>query len=558
MNEIQTKPTIANYLHDHAQTHPDQEAVIFGGQRMSYTQLSQEVTQCAKALLASGIQKGDRVATLCTSRPEYWITFLATTQIGAIWMGLNPKYRLQEMQYIVGDAQPKLLFAMAGFENHHYSDVITRLRNEFTCIESVVALTEPLPNSTGFDAFLLSGNRISDKALAARQATIDTLEPALLVYTSGSTGKPKGALLSHYSLCFGATVQSEHFALSDSRVLCNYPINHVACVADTCCVNLVAGGTLVFQERFDPADYLRTITQERLTMFAGVPTMLLIMLDHPEFANTDFSSVELIAWGGAAMPATTIKRLQQLAPRLLCAYGMTETAANTTYTSPDADLVELAETIGRPSPHMPCRIINSDGQACAVGEHGELQFKGKYLLLEYLNRPDATRDVYTEDGWLHTGDLGYWRDNGTISLVGRMSDMFKSGGYNVYPREVEDCLESHPDIDMAAVVGVPDARYQEVGAAFLHISHQATFNADALREYCQAQLANYKVPKSFHAVDELPMLPVGKVDKVSLKKQVITQRETEPDPEPETEPELETETTTQSTTQSTTQKTERP
>ena len=521
------RQTIADYQHYYAQTQPEREAVIFGDQRISYTQLSQQVTQCAKAMIASGIKTGNRVACLCTSRPEYWITFLATTQIGAIWMGLNPKYRLQEMQYVVGDSQPKLLFAMSGFENDNYNDIVSSLRAEFTCIKTVIALTEPLPDSVGFETFLLSGDAVANQTLDDRQTSIDKMDPALLVYTSGSTGKPKGALLSHYGLCFGATVQSQHFALTESRVLCNYPINHVACVADTCCVNLVSGGTLVFQERFDPTAYLRAITQERLTMFAGVPTMLLTMLDHPEFPNTDFSSVELIAWGGAAMPVETIQRLKSLAPRLLCAYGMTETAANTTYTSLDADIVELTETIGRPSPYMPCRIVNDTGVECDVGEHGELQFKGEYLLLEYLNHPDATREVYTEDGWLHTGDLGYWRENGTISLVGRLSDMFKSGGYNVYPREIEDLLESYPAIEMAAVVAVPDARYQEVGAAFIQVTSPTDFTVEALRDYCKSHLANYKIPKTFHLVNQLPTLPVGKVDKVSLKQQAIAkQKET--------------------------------
>ena len=349
------------------------------------------------------------------------------------------------------------------------------------------------------------------------------MDPALLVYTSGSTGQPKGALLSHYGLCFGSTVQNQHFLVTQPRIICSFPINHAACVADSCCVNLVAGGTLVFHERFDPALVLQTISRERINVLGGVPTMLLMLLEHPAFESTDFSSIEFIIWGGAALPVPVIKRLQALAPRLMNIYGMTETAANTTYSSPDADLTELSETIGRPSPQMPCRIINTQGEPCAVGEHGELQFKGEYLLLEYLNRPEATRDVYTEDGWLHTGDLGYWRENGTISLVGRMSDMFKSGGYNVYPREIEQLLESHPAVDMAAVVGVPDPRYQEVGVAYIIPRSDSddkgseALTVDALRSFCKDKLANYKVPKTFTLVDELPLLPVGKVDKVTLK-----------------------------------------
>jgi len=386
----------------------------------------------------------------------------------------------------------------------------------------VIALTTAIANAQPWSEFMALSASIDDSSLAQRQAQIDTMDPALLVYTSGSTGQPKGALLSHYGLCFGSTVGSEHMALKQPRALCNFPINHVACVADTCCVNLVAGGTLVFHQRFDPVLVLKTIASERLTILGGVPTMLLLLLEHPDFEQTDFSSLELIGWGGAALPVPIIKRLQALAPRLINVYGMTETAANTTYTSPDADLIELSETIGRPSPHMPCRIVNSDGALCKTGEHGELQFKGDYLLLEYLNRPEATKNVYTDDGWLHTGDLGYWREEGTISLVGRLSDMFKSGGYNVYPREIENLLESHPAVEMAAVVGVPDDRFQEVGAAFVVLNRDKSLSKTAietLKDYCKTHLANYKIPKTITLMKALPTLPVGKVDKAALKQQ---------------------------------------
>ena len=510
---------ISDYLHDYAHTQPQHEALIFDGQRLNYQKLSAQVDRCARALLAVGINKGDRVAVLCTTRLEYWVTFLAVTQVGGIWLGLNPKYRLPEIRYVVEDAKPTLLFAISHFEQQHYADYIAALQQDYPFIQRIVALAEPMNDCQPFADFLALADEVNPQQLADRQHTIDTQDPALLVYTSGSTGKPKGALLSHYGLCFGAAVQHQHFQVKQPRIACSFPINHVACVADTCCVNLVAGGTLLLQERFDAGAQLKAIDKERLSILGGVPTMLMMLLDHPDFASTDFSSLELIIWGGAAMPIPLIERLQTLAPRLMNVYGMTETAANTTYTAIDADIVELSETIGRPSPHMPCRIMNTEGQPCAVGEEGELQFKGEYLLLEYLNRPDATRDVYTDDGWLHTGDLGYWRDNGSITLVGRMSEMFKSGGYNVYPREIEDVLESHPAVDMAAVVGVPDKKYQEVGAAFVVLKTLGSaVTEEELTTHCRDNLANYKVPKTLTLLPSLPTLPVGKVDKVALKK----------------------------------------
>jgi len=203
---------------------------------------------------------------------------------------------------------------------------------------------------------------------------------------------------------------------------------------------------------------------------------------------------------------------------------MTETAAHTTYASHDTTLAELRDSIGHPDPNMPCRIVNAEGNSSAMGEQGELQFKGEYLFLGYYNRPEATRDAFTEDGWFHTGDVGYWREDGTITLVGRLSEMFKSGGYNVYPREIEMLLESHPTVEMAAVVSVPDPLYQEVGVAYIiprsdiNNDSKETLTVDKLKAFCKNKLANYKVPKHFEISNELPMLPVGKIDKIALKK----------------------------------------
>jgi len=519
---IQKGITIAAYLQRYALHAPKQIALIVNDDKYSYNDLKNVVDQLARALLAAGVKQGDKVAILCTTCAEYWITFLATTSIGVIWLGLNPKYKLPEIRYVLEDAKPKLLFAMAGFEGYDYSESINQIQSDYDFIERVISITEPLPDTQPFTGFMEEGSSVSDAELHQRQSAVEPMDPALLVYTSGSTGKPKGALLSHYGLCFGAEVQAQHYAVENPVMLCNFPINHVACVADTCCVNLVAGGTLVLQERFDVDQVLHALRHNDLNVILMVPTMVLVLLEHPDFNDSDLVKLELLAWGGAPLPVPIIERLQKIVPRLMNVYGMTETAANTTYSDVDADLIQLSETIGRPSPHMPCRIMNDLGTECEIGEEGELQFKGEYLLLEYLNRPDATRDVYTEDGWLHTGDLGYWRDNGTITLVGRKSDMFKSGGYNVYPREIENHLESHPAIEMAAVVAVPDARFQEVGAAFIVLSQaEDSVDISTIKGFCAEHLANYKVPKTMTIVDQLPVLPVGKVDKVQLKQQAV-------------------------------------
>ena len=519
---------ITDYVHQYAGATPTTEAIVFGGERLTYQVLEAQVETCARALLALGVAKGDRVAMMSTPCPEYWILFLATAGIGAIWLGVNPKYSLDECRYVIEDAKPKLLFAMAEFEGRDYRPNVTALLAEYDFLQQAVSAVGMIPGVLDYQAFLERGKEVPDNAYHLAADAVDRLDPALLVYTSGSSGKPKGALLSHYGLCFGATTQNQHFQIKTPRLICNFPINHVASVADTCSVALVAGGSIYLQARFDPSLVLETITQESISLILAVPTMYLLLLEHPDFGQTDFSSVELVIWAGAAMPEPTIKRLQSLVPRLMNAYGMTETAAHTTYASHDAALAELRDSIGRPDSTMPCRIVNAEDKSCAVGEQGELQFKGEYLFLRYYNRPEATHAAFTEDGWFHTGDVGYWREDGTIALVGRMSEMFKSGGYNVYPREIEMLLESHPDIEMAAVVGVPDALYQEVGVAYIiprtdiNNNGKERLTVDKLKTFCKDKLANYKVPKHFEISNELPLLPVGKIDKVTLKKRTVS------------------------------------
>ena len=509
---------ITDYVHKYSEMSPGREAVIFGDQRITWSQLEERVDACAKALLAAGIRKGDRVAMLSTSRPEYWVVFLATVGIGAIWTGLNPRYRLDEYRYLVGDSTPKLIIALTDFEKRSFSDDLLALREEVPSVEKLVVFGGTLPGADSLEAFLESGKNVSDEDYQAAQDAVEKLDPALIVYTSGSTGRPKGAMLSHYGLAFGSLVQTDHFGVEHQKVVVNFPIDHVACVADSCCTTLVRGGTIVFQERFDPAATLAAIEAERATVWGGVPTMLQLALGLPDYEGYDLSSLEAILWGGAAMPRDAVVRLERQGARMMSMYGMTETSAHVTYTDPGADADVLSETVGKPDARFPCRIADSDGNECGVGEEGELQFKGEYLMLGYYNRPEATAESFTAEGWLHTGDLGYWREDGNIVITGRMSEMFKSGGYNVYPREIELTLEEHEGVAMAAVIAIPDDLYQEVGQAWVLRAPGAEVEESELTAHCRTRLANYKVPKKIRIRDELPMLPVGKIDKKALKK----------------------------------------
>jgi fatty-acyl-CoA synthase len=336
-------------------------------------------------------------------------------------------------------------------------------------------------------------------------------------------------MISHHGLVHCSKVQWERWRTREPlRILCNFPINHVACTGDVCSYALVAGGTIVFMESFDPAGTLDAIERERLNVWGGVPTMLQLCAAVPDFDRRDLSSVELILWSGAAAPRSLLERLSCRGAKLATSYGMTETTGSVTYSDPGADLDTLAETIGRPHPSYQVRLAKEDGRPCAAGEEGEIQVRGDFIMLGYWNRPDATAAAIEADGWLHTGDVAVAREDGNWRIVGRRSQMYKSGGYNVYPREIEIALESHPAVAMAAVVPVPDPLYQEVGHAFVVPRGAAEPAEEELRAFLRERLANYKVPKRLFVRGQLPMLPVGKVDRVRLAAEAAAPSPPEP------------------------------
>ena len=510
-------PRISDYVDRFSERTPDEIAIVCRGRRISYAHAAEQVDSWACALLAAGVRKGDRVAMLCTPRAEFWIVFLATAKIGAIWVGLNPRYSPREVEYVISDAEPGILVTLSSAGDQSFLphvDGLTAKRPELI----VVSIDEAMPGSTGLESFIAAGGGYPKKSLIDAAAAVDTLDPALIVYTSGSTGAPKGAVLSHYSLTYGATIQTTHFQLDSPSLVVCFPINHVASVADTCATTLVKGGKIVFQEQFDPSASVKATIEERCTMMGGVPTMFQMQMETDEFRTGDFSALKTVLWGGAAMPVEFIRKLQKLGKRMLTAFGMTETACHVTYTDESATLNVLADTVGRPDPHCEIRLETANGRPASEKNPGELQVKGEFLMLQYWNRPEATRDAFTADGWLRTGDLAYQREDGNVCLVGRLSDMFKSGGYNVYPREIETVLEAHPGIAIAAVVGVPDPLYQEVGVAYLKPEPGHAISPADAEEWCRTRMANYKIPKRLEILDELPLLPVGKVDKQALRK----------------------------------------
>jgi acyl-CoA synthetase (AMP-forming)/AMP-acid ligase II len=343
-------------------------------------------------------------------------------------------------------------------------------------------------------------------------------DPALLVYTSGTTGEPKGALLPHRGLCRGNRTQTEIWSAEPIRTLNFLPINHIGCVGDIGCYTLVGGGTIVFQEKFDPLESLKILERDRITVWIGVPAALQMTIEHPQFREFDLSAIQLIVWGGAAASTALIQSLLEICPRVTTSYGQTESTCSVTFIEPTDDMEHLSGSVGTPVPEYDFRIADEDGNSLPSGETGEVQVRGDFIMVGYWNRSDATRDAIDDDGWLHTGDLGLIRSDGSLQLVGRSKEMYISGGYNVYPREIENLIETIKGVVCAAVVGVPDKLFGEVGHAYVQIEVGTGIEEKSLSDFCRSGLANYKVPKRFFVESELPVLPIGKIDKMKLRK----------------------------------------
>ena len=511
---------ISDFARHHADRKPDAEAMVMDDRRWTYRQLADDVDAIARALIASGVRKGDRVATLSPPHPEYFLIFLATSSIGAIWLGLNPRHKISEYRHNVGDCEPTLLFARTRIHDRDYRAELETLAAEVPSIQDVIVLSGDPPVSRGIDleSFVRRGAGVTPRELAAVRDEVRPEDTALIVYTSGSTGKPKGAMLPHHGLVKCSRVQLRYWNCSPLRVLNYAPIDHVGCVGDISSFCLVGGGSMVFMERHDPAGLLEIIERERITWFLAVPTVLHMMLARPELGNRDLSSLQKVCWSGAAAPAAMVRGIARRFPIVCNGYGMTETVGSVTFCSTRDGFDALCETIGFPVPEYEVRIGRADGSTADTGEAGEILVRGDFIMKGYWRRPDATAEAIDADGWLHTSDIGVALPGGAIKLAGRIKDMFVSGGYNIYPREIEDVIESHAEVLHAAVIPVVDEVFGEVGHAFVETRHGSTASPDELKHHCRERLANYKVPKKFSIIEAMPMLAIGKIDKNALRR----------------------------------------
>jgi len=515
--------TIGANLERTARKHPDRPALIsrHQGLRYTYAEYDAEVDRVALALLAAGIERGDRVGLWSPNRAEWALVQYATAKIGAIVVNVNPAYRTHELEYALRHSGCRMLVSASSFKTSDYVEMVGEVRDGLEGLERVVFLDDP-----SWEELLEGAGQVDIDSLREHSAELDPSDPINIQYTSGTTGFPKGATLSHHNILNNGYFVGEGCRTTHEDVIC-VPVPYYHCFGMVM-GNLAAsshGACVVLPaEAFEPAAVLEAVQEESCTVLYGVPTMFIAELDHPEFESFDLSSLRTGIMAGSPCPIEVMRKVierMHMAEVTIC-YGMTETSPVSTQTGADDELDLRVGSVGRVHPHVEIRVADPDtGRTLARGETGEFQTRGYSVMLGYWEEPERTAEAIDAARWMHTGDQAVMDDNGYVKIVGRIKDMIIRGGENVYPREIEEFLYGHPDVADVQVVGVPDERFGEEAVAWVKLRDGAELDEEALREYCRGKIAHFKVPRYVRAIDEFPLTVTGKVMKFKLREQAI-------------------------------------
>ncbi|MBA2286319.1 MAG: AMP-binding protein [Ktedonobacteraceae bacterium] len=534
--------TIGDLFDQTAEKYPDQPALIARQQhiRLSYRELQDQVNRCARALLHLGIQKGERVGIWAPNRAEWCITQFATAKVGAILVNINPSYRVHELEYVLKQSGCSALITAAVFKSSHYVQMLQELAPEIKDSEAgtlssqqlpdlktIVQLSEEaVPGMFTWAELLAMGDHVDDMQLVERQRQQEFDDPINIQYTSGTTGFPKGATLSHHNILNNGyfVARLQNFTHND-RLCIPVPLYHCfgMVMGNLGCVT--HGAAMIYpSEGFEPLAVLQTVQEERCTALYGVPTMFIAELDHPDFSTFDLSSLRTGVMAGSPCPIEVMKKvisLMGMREAEVC-YGMTETSPVSTQTRSDAPLEKRVSTVGVVHPHVEIKIVDpANGQVVPVGQPGELCTRGYSVMLGYWDNPEASAQAIDTARWMHTGDLATMEPDGYINIVGRIKDMIIRGGENVYPREIEKFLYTHPKVSDVQVIGVPDAKYGEVTMAWVRLKPGEQATEEEIRAFCEGKIAHYKIPRYVAFVDAFPMTVTGKIQKFLMREQAV-------------------------------------
>jgi fatty-acyl-CoA synthase len=506
--------------------HGSSDALVSRAQeiRWTYAELDERVERCARGLLAAGVEQGDRVGIWSPNNAEWVVLQFATARAGAILVNINPAYRQSELEYALRQSGCALLVLAPGFKDADYVDLLERV--DAPALQRRVVLGE------GWEALLDEGDAVAADRLRDREAELNFDEPINIQYTSGTTGFPKGATLSHHNILNNGFFVGETLGYTPADRICvPVPFYH--------CFGMVLGNlaiashgacVVIPSEGFEPRAVLEAVAEERCTSLYGVPTMFIAALDEPEFERFDLTSLRTGIMAGSPCPVevmTRVRRDMHMDEVTIC-YGMTETSPVSTQTKRGTPLEQQVGTVGQVHPHLEVKIVDpASGRTLPLGETGELCTRGYSVMLGYWENDEATREAIDSARWMHTEDLAVMDDDGYVNIVGRSKDLIIRGGENVYPREIEEFLYTHPAIADVQVFGVPDERYGEQICAWVVLKDGRELDEEGVRQFCAGQIARYKVPRYVRFVDEFPLTVTGKVQKFRMRETEIAERSLE-------------------------------
>ncbi|WP_299868614.1 AMP-binding protein [uncultured Hoeflea sp.] len=536
-----TDLTIPAQLAQTAATHGKRLAAVFPGQgiRWSWAEFSARVDALAGGLLRTGFEKGDRFGVWAPNRYEWLLAQFATARIGVILVNINPAYRVYELEFVLRKTGCKGLLLAERFKSSDYVAMLRDLTPELAtampgnlvsgdlpALQTIIVTGEGAhPGCYSFSDIEAMGADVDAAALDAISATLDPHDPINIQFTSGTTGLPKGATLTHHNIVNNAHFVTAAMALNEADRLC-IPVPFYHCfgmVMGTLGCVTKGAAMIVPGEGFGPADTLRAVATEGCTALYGVPTMFVAMLEHPDFGTHDLSSLRTGIMAGAPCPVEVMKQVQSRMHMsgVTIAYGMTETSPVSFQSGLDTPLDKRVSSVGRIQPHLEVRIAGGDGETVAVGEQGELLTRGYSVMRGYWDEPEKTADAIDPEGWMHTGDLARLDAEGYCNITGRVKDMILRGGENVYPREIEEFLYTHPDVSQVQVFGVPDRKYGEIVAAWIVPKPGTAPTQQSIIDFCNGRIAHFKIPSLVRFKDQLPMTVTGKPQKFMMRDAMI-------------------------------------
>ncbi|MDH5369241.1 MAG: AMP-binding protein, partial [Gammaproteobacteria bacterium] len=540
--------TIAEFFSSIVKEFPQQEAVVSLPQqrRLTYKEFSETVDELAKGLLGLGFKHGDRIGIWSTNNIEWLLVQMATARIGAVLVNINPAYRLKELSYALERSEVQGLFIIPNFRNSDYAGMLQELIPElqhnnteitskiFPLLHRIIVYnpedplhTEtPAPGFTSWQEVIHTAETISQEELNEQTLKLDRDDVINIQYTSGTTGFPKAVMLTHHNILNNAwfSAQAMHFTEHD-RLVVPVPFYHCfgMVLANLLCFS-VGACLVISSEHFDAEKVLQAVAKEKCTAIHGVPTMFIAQLEHKNFSRFDLSSLRTGIMAGAPCPPELMKRVinDMHCNEILIGYGETEASPLTHLTTRDDSFDRRINTVGHNLPHQEVKIINTDtGATVPLGEIGEICFRGYHIMRGYYGQKEKTAETVNESGWLYSGDLGTMDEYGYVKITGRRKEMIIRGGENIYPREIEDFIFTHPKVAAVAVFGVPDDFYGEQVAAWIELHSDETATENEIGEFCKGQIAHFKIPKYIRFVENFPMTVTGKVQKFKMREEMI-------------------------------------